>query len=222
MRLSILSLVTCVGLSVLFCSVALAAPGPIAASTTLNVATDISATVSQIDSKGTATPTDDTWAAAPGGTLSFGTLSLKTGVDPQGRTWSVFLPQYYFAIDVGFPDGGMPTSKSIGVTYGSDVRPAGATKGLGDKATITYCKTYFAAPGDWALKKTTDSVIEKKLLKDGNTIVTSAIAGGWLRMYVGIVTLDPAAVPLDPAGADIFSPSDITGTYSGTITISLI
>ncbi len=222
MKLGILSLAVCAGLSLLLCSVALAAPAPIAASTLLNVATDISAAVSQIDSKGTATPTDDTWAIAPGGALAFGTLSLKTGTDPMGRTWSVFLPQYYFAIDIGFPDGGMPSGKSIVVAYGSDVRPPGATSGLGDKATITYCRTYFAAPGDWELNRTTDAVIEKKLLKDGNTVPTSAITGGWLRMYVGIVTLDPTAVPVDPAGAQIFSPSDITGTYSGAVTISLV
>ncbi len=67
--------------------------------------------------------------------------------------------------------------------------------------------------------------IAKVLLKDVSTVnvLLTDLVQGWLRMYVGLVTKDPALPSGDvefSTAAQVFSPGDVPGTYSGTLTVS--
>jgi len=195
-------------------SVSLAAP--IAASTELAIATDVEATVSRVDAASGA------WTKQASRALEFGGLKLKTGKKPDGTEWSLFLPDYYYVIDIGPKKGTFPAHGSIQINYNEGANPNAPGHGLGYKATVTYCKTYFASRNDWKNKKTTDAILGKVLIKDGFSLPISAVEDGWLRLYVGIVTNDPNANPADPSGAEVFSGADKAGNYSGGLVITLI
>jgi hypothetical protein len=203
-----------VSLTLFFSSAALAAP--IAASTELAIAKDLEVKINRVNAN------DGSWDAKTVDALEFGALNFKSGTDGNGKQWTLFLPDYYFAIDVSAKKGSLPVNGSIQVTYVEGSNPNSPGHGLGYKATITYCNTYFASKGDLKNKKTTDSVLGKVLIKDGFALPVSAIKGGWLRLYVGIATLDPNAALPDPSGAEVFSPADKSGDYSGGIVVTLI
>ena len=62
----------------------------------------------------------------------------------------------------------------------------------------------------------------KQLLKDvvSEQITNTELAGGWLRMYIGVVTMDPSATYPDPSNAEFFTNSDMPGAYNGSLQIS--
>ena len=54
----------------------------------------------------------------------------------------------------------------------------------------------------------------------GTTVYADDIKGGWLRIYFGIATGDPNAIPPEPPGTKTFSPADPGGSYTGVFTVS--
>ena len=216
MRRAFFALILLLTFTLSFSSVTLAAPAHIGASTELAIAKDLEATVSRVNAN------TGVWSKRPSSALEFGALNFKSGKDASDKEWMLFLPDYYFAIDVSAKNGSLPVDGSIQVTYNEGSNPNAPGHGLGYKATLTYCKTYFASTGDFKNNKTTDSILGKVLIKDGFTVPTSAVRADWLRIYVGIVTLDPKASPADPAGAEVFSPADKAGAYSGGLVITLM
>lgn len=175
------------------------------ASAKVPTAKGVVVTISKIDSKGTREPNDDVWLGKVD-TMDFGKLQYLS-------KWGISLPKYYFAIDVGLTGGFDPT-KTISIECTKNEGPPGAEGGLGDRATITYVKTKKQR------RKTKDYILDKKLLKEDKSIQLWEVLGGWLRMYVGVVTKDPEAVPPDPPQSKLFTPADPAGAYTAGIKIS--
>lgn len=169
---------------------------------------------------------DDLWLEQDVGTsLQFGELGLNTFIDPVTEAVNnIFLPQHYFAIDVGI-NGVYPDNGQISISYTDVVNPnaAQAKEGLATHATLTFKKvtiTGVDTSGD-PIEEETTLGSGKYLLGDLPSGVTFAsLRGGWLRLYAGIVNLDPDAAIPDPTGAEPFTPGDLGGAYEGYITLT--
>lgn len=152
-------------------------------------------------------------------TINFGTLQLFSFPNPAGGTFSAFLPAYYYAMDVGFTFGGGAEINGISVTYVN-----GAPLGLGDRGTVTFVRKALSSDGTELPETQSNTLGIKKLFSQlPQQISLTQLSGGWLRLYVGLVTKDPNL----PAGdveltdqAKIFAPGDAGGAYSGTLTVS--
>ncbi len=152
--------------------------------------------------------------------LSFDPMEYKTG--ELNDNINIWLPDHFFAIDIAPAAGGVGGT-NVTITYADDPNHPNAAygmNGLGWKATATFMKTSGSG-----IDTTDDPLLAhgpKKLLKDvvGENILPAETAGGWLRIYLGIVALDPDADWPDPAGAEPFTNLDHSGSYEGTLTIS--
>ncbi|MBF0485669.1 MAG: hypothetical protein HQL16_04040 [Candidatus Omnitrophica bacterium] len=169
-------------------------------SATVPLATGITINASSVNS------TTHAFTAVTGTALGFEPLAFN-------NTNSIWLPDHYFAIDVGTSGGaGVPT---VIVTYVEGTNPNGTGHGLGWKSTLTFVKVV----------GTTETVLAahgKKMLKDlsGETVASTELTGAYLRMYLGVVAKDPAAIPLDPATSEPFTNADAAGSYTGSLTVS--
>ena len=196
-------------LLLLFCSQSFAETFSLAA--TVAQATDVNVTLTKIDSQATADPGDDVWGSATT-TLSFGTLELKTFTDPNDATkvYMVFLPadNSYYAADVG-TNGAGPWTINHTVS-GADFTTAG-DNGLGDNMVVTFVHQ---------TSDTESSELGKYAIMNATRSYTSAqLTGGWLRVYYGFASGDPAAN--EPAGTSPISVTQSGRTYSGQIDITL-
>ncbi len=231
-------LVLLISLSFLICisSLGLAQIIEYTATTNMPIMTAIDVTASKIWGNVLPTPDDDVWTSPnpDGMTLKMGALKKLSGTatdveDPENPgvfrdlTWVVFLPEYYFALDVGF-NGGIDPSKGVTVDMISETFPATATSGLGTRGNITYVKTELdpTNPYAWYQNDTVDTLLDppKYRYMDDPTIMLSNVVGGWLRMYVGTANGNPNP-PVDASGSELFTPSDPTGTYSAVLQITL-
>ena len=171
-------------------------------SASVPAATGVSLGVSSVTGSGTASlPSTAT-------TLSFNSMAY----DATNGFWE---PNNTFVLDVA-PSGGSGSVTTV-VTYteGTNQNNTTGGHGLGHKATATFMKTTGSGSA------TTDTLIAahgKKRLIDltgGETVTPAEVAGGWLRVYMGIVT-DPSVV----SGSEIFSNADHSGQYDGTVTVT--
>jgi hypothetical protein len=172
-------------------------------SANLDPATGVSITASSVDSTTKVFTTVGT-------TLSFDPLIFNTKN-------SVWLPDHFFAIDVAPTGGGGSTDTSVSYSEPSSPNDSTTGHGLGWKTTANF----FKVSGTPA-KEDSLTAHGKKMLKDlsGEHVLPAEVAGGYLRIYVGIVTKDPAAVPLDPASSETFTNVDMSGLYQGTLRIT--
>jgi hypothetical protein len=179
-------------------------------SATVPSATSVGFTVTRVDTS----TTPNTRSAVSGSALSFGTLHLVTNTDGS----SLFLPNNYFVIDVAAVGGAGSTDVTLAYTEGSNPNSPG--HGLGYKSVATLVKV----SGSGSSQTEAVTAHGKKKLIDFATaaehVTPAELAGGFLRIYTGIVTKDPAAVPLDPATSEVFSLGDKPGTYSGSLVIT--
>jgi hypothetical protein len=139
-----------------------------------------------------------------GTNLSFDPLTF----DPVN---GIYLPDHFFAIDVGAVGGaGAP---DVVVTYTDGATPAGnPAGGLGSHAAATFVRVEadeevpLAAHGP------------KKLLAElsGEHVTTAETVGGFLRIYAGIVTGDATT----PDGGVPFTNADLPGSYTGTLVVT--
>ncbi len=169
-------------------------------SATVPLATGVSITASRVTVPG------NDFTTISGTALNFDPLTFNSQL-------GIFLPNHYFAIDVGVVGAGAP---DVTVTYNDNANPNSPGHGLGWKSTATFVKivgnqeTPLSGHGP------------KKMLKDlnGEHVTAAETAGAFLRMYVGIVTKDPSAAIPDPAASELFTAADKPGTYDGTLVIS--
>lgn len=154
--------------------------------------------------------------------LQFGTLKFKTFVDPLDtlKIYNIFLPDNYFAIDVGYTWGtGTPITK-ITVSYTNIAIPP--QQDIGGKATATLMKKSRAITG-LENPETVSTAIGKFLLSSltgtPQQVTLASISGQWLRVYVGIVSKDPTALIADPTTAVPFVPGDV-GVFTGKLVIT--
>ena len=143
--------------------------------------------------------------------LDFDPMTLNT-------KFGVFFPDHYFAIDVGASGGaGNP---NVTVSYTEGAKPVGQVNGLGFKTQATFVKiTGGPAPEDQV--ETALAAHPKQPLKEligGEIVSASEIAGGFLRLYVGVISGDDAAVTA--LGGEPFTLADRPGPYTGTLTVS--
>ncbi len=153
-------------------------------------------------------------------------LRLKTFIDDTDpdniKTYNIFLPDNYFSIDVGYVWAGAPYVAKITVEF---LLPTDGSPSLGDRATATFMGKSRKADGSEKEEEKGDAIGDGKyLLTSLNEQVdlTDDLDGKWLRLYVGIVAMDPDADFLDEdvSGAVPFVPGDAPGTYTGTLTIT--
>lgn len=142
-----------------------------------------------------------------GNELSFNPMIFRS--DTQ-----IYTPDFFFAVDVGVTGGaGTP---NVNVSYTEGLNPNDPGKGLGWHAAATFIRVV-----------QTGSVIEeieltshgpKKLLKDlaSENITSAEIAGGYLRIYTGVLTGDKTT----PTGGVPFTNTDKSGTYNGTLVVT--
>ena len=171
---------------------------------TVPAATGADITVHSVNSVGTPIFTPVT-----GTSLSFDPMTFNTAN-------GIYLPNHYFAISVTPAGGAGNPNVSVNYTEGSNPNAAASAHGLGWKSTATFVKV--TGP-------TTETVLPthgKKLLKDiaGENINAPELGGGYLRVYLGIVTGDPNAQPPNPSGNEVFTNTDNPGAYGGTLTIT--
>ena len=167
-------------------------------SASVPLATSIGFTASRVASSGGA------FTAVTGNALSFDPMTFQTAI-------GIWLPNHYFAIDVAPVGGAGGTDVVVTYTEGTNPNPVG--HGLGVKSTATFVKvvgtteTGLTAHGP---KKTLSAL-------SGEHVLPAEITGGFLRVYLGIVAKDPAAVFPDPDNSEVFTTTDRAGTYTGTI-----
>ena len=165
------------------------------------------------------------------GSIDFDPLTLETFTVTEGdvtRTYQAFLPSHYYAIDLGYTYGAGSAISSIGFAYAEGANPNAANPdggGLGSKATVSLVRKALDSEGEELPEEVSDTLETKVLLTDiGSASVSmTELAGGWLRVYVGLVTKNPELDASDvefTEEAEVFSPGDIPGGYSGTLTIT--
>jgi hypothetical protein len=229
MRKGFLEIMALVCLSMLVYSVSFAASSePLTASVTLGGPTGVDAVVISVPGTGTASD----WASAVVATsLNFDPLTLfkfnESGAEDPAGKYHVFLPNHFYSIDMSYTyTGGAGTITQISFTFAETAKPALQPNGLGRKATATTVRKYLLGDGSEAIEQTSDR-ITKVLLENVSTagVTLQQLAGGWLRMYVGLVTKDPLLGTSDIENApgtlaEVFSPGDLPGPYSGILTVS--
>lgn len=166
-------------------------------SASVPAATGVSISASEVDSATNA------FTPVAGTNLSFDPLTFEA-------VNQIYLPDHFFAIDVGVTGGaGNPT---VTVAYTEGLNPNAPGKGLGWHASATFVRI----EGVTEVPLATHG--PKKLLKDltSENITPAELTGGFLRVYTGIVTGDATT----PTGGVPFTNGDNPGAYNGTLVVT--
>lgn len=149
----------------------------------------------------------------------FGATVSELNFDPMtfNSELGIWLPDHYFAVDVGATGGA--GSVNVTITYTEGAMPSGQTDGLGQKSTATFVKV----TGQEGSQVETELASHgpKQLLIDltgGEQFTGTELLGGFLRAYVGIFPGDDQDI-LNAGGAP-FSNADVPGDYDGTLTVT--
>jgi len=144
--------------------------------------------------------------AVAGTALSFDPLLYQANL-------GIYLPDHYFIIESSLASGA--GNQNVVVTYTEGANPNAPGHGLGWKTVATFNKVV----------GNTESQIaghSKKMLKDlagaGVTITGAQLGTALLKLYVGVVTGDPALG--EPAGSEVISNADTQGLYDGSLKIT--
>ena len=152
---------------------------------------------------------DNSRSAVSGTALSFDPMTFNSA----NQIW---LPDHYFAVDVTPGTGAGSTDVTLSYTEGANPNSGTSGHGLGWKSTATFMKVVGS----------TETGLSghgpKKMLKDlsGEHIVPSEVSGGFLRVYLGIVTKDSSQPIPDPAASEVFTNADHAGAYDGSLVIT--
>jgi hypothetical protein len=179
-----------------------------AASTTFTVSATvpdpsaISMTVSSINS------TSNAFTAEPAGTtaLSFDPMTFNT-------TNNIYLPDHYFALDIGVSGGaGEP---DVTFTYNEGANPNGATNGMGHKSSATFAEE--TSSGETLLTAHPKTML---INVSGEHVASTELAtGAFLRVYLGVCTGNTGT---DPSGCQPFSNADAAGEYTGSLLVTAV
>lgn len=207
----IVALTLFLGISLLICPVGFAVEETFTIQATVPNATGATINAYSVPSGG------GSWTSVST-TLNFGSLTY----DSEN---GIYLPGHYYVLEVAPQGGSGLPSVTATYTEGANPNDSVSKNGLGWKATATFLKTVWVGPGPGDTQESPLSTHgPKKLLKDlssGEQILDSELTGGWLRIYVGVVSKDPDADYPDPGNAEVFSNSDMPGAYDGTLHISV-
>ncbi len=145
--------------------------------------------------------------------LSFDPMTYNT-------TYNIYFPSTYYALSIGVTGGsGTP---DVTITYNEGSNPNGTTNGFGFKSTATFAKAV-VGPGGGTTETLLSAHGPKKRLIDLNAehVTSTELAGGFLKIYLGIWTGSTAA-PADPSNGKPFSNSDAAGTYTGSLVVTAV
>ena len=203
-----------VALAVTVATAAIAEDKTFTVSATVPAATGFSINASRVDS------TTNQFTPVATSELGFDPLTLTVVDEDTGD--AIFLPDHYFAIDVGSVGGaGNP---DVTLTYLEGLNPNATNpntppQGLGWKATTTFLRITKDSTGQE--QQTGITAQPKRLLKDltGVLIDDSDIGAGFLRIILGLYTGDTTGQFPDSGGFP-FSQGDAPGQYTGQLTIS--
>jgi hypothetical protein len=152
-------------------------------------------------------------------TLDFLTLPFVTK-DAQGNSLNIFLAPFFWGIDVASNGAGNP---DVQIQYTDAQNPnataANGRAGLTKKGTLTAFRVQQSVVNGNTVD--TPTVIRQGILGAftgaGQTIQDQIdLKTGFLRIFLGISTGDPAGV----AGSEPFTALDKPGVYSGTLTLT--
>ena len=152
----------------------------------------------------------------------FGTTPVSSfNFDPMTLSpLGVWLPDHYYAVDVGVTGGSGSTNITLQYTEGLNPNN-NATNSLGYKTTATFVRiTGGPAPADQVQTPITTSAGSKALLTNltgGVNVTPVMLSGGFFRAYVGIYPGDDVATL--PQGKP-FTNADVPGTYTGTLKVT--
>ena len=203
MKKIVLSVTVLLGLALIFTPANRADEVDFLVSATVPAASGISIVATKVDSASNV-------FGATVSALNFDPLTFNSNL-------GIWLPDHYFAVDVGVTGGA--GSVNVTVTYTEGSKPTGQTKGLGFKSTATFVK--ITGPENNQVETDLISHGPKKLLKDlagGEQFTGAELFGGFLRAYVGIFPGDDQVI-LDQGG-EPFTNADVPGNYDGTLTIT--
>ena len=178
-----------------------------AVSATVPVATGVSINVSSVNS------TTNAFTAVSGTTLSFDPMTLNT-------TNNIYLPNHYYALDFGVLGGAGATDVTL--TYNEGSNPNGTTNGLGVKSTATFIKEVVGATSTTETALTAHGPKKRLIDLSGEHVAYTELTGGFLRIYLGIVTKDPQATYPDPANSQPFTNGDAPGVYTGSLVVTAV
>jgi hypothetical protein len=132
--------------------------------------------------------------------IAFGTLIWNA-------TNSIFLPDCYYAVDIGVVDN---SATAWTVTH-TRTNLANGSNNLNGKVNVSFNKQTSSTVG---------TELQKVSYGNSNSIAytKAQLSGGWLRIYYGVGTGEAGkdATGVTPIGLD--TPA---GTYSGSVTITL-
>ena len=198
MKIGKLVLSTVTGVSLLLSASALRADTTnFLVSASVPAATGVSISASSVNAATNA------FTAVTGTNLSFDPLTFNAANQ-------VYLPNHFFAIDVGSVGGA--GSPNVSVSYTEGLNPSTPGKGLGWHASATFVRVETASEVPLTAHG------PKKLLKDltGENITSAEATGGFLRIYTGINTGDAST----PTGGIPFTNADKPGAYNGTLVVT--
>ncbi|MCK5601481.1 hypothetical protein KAR91_06425 [Candidatus Pacearchaeota archaeon] len=161
----------------------------------------------------------DVFGETPVTSFDFNPLDLTTD--------GVWLPDHYYAIDVGVSGGAGSTDITVQYTEGSSPSEQPSDNTLGYKTTASFFSvTGGPAPADQDQTPLSTSAGAEALLIDligGVSITPTMLDGGFFRAYVGIYAGDDATT--FPEGkpftnSDVPSPPAYTGTLTITATVA--
>ncbi|MFA5261791.1 MAG: hypothetical protein WC450_11245 [Candidatus Omnitrophota bacterium] len=134
---------------------------------------------------------------------------------------NVWLPDHYYAIDVGVTGGSGSTNITLQYSEGSRPTLQPANSSLGYKTTASFFSiTGGPAPEDQVITPLTTSAGSKALLIDlvgGVSITPALLNGGFFRANVGVYAGDDAT---NLPNGKPFVNTDVPGTYTGTLTVT--
>ncbi|MBF0511699.1 MAG: hypothetical protein HQL13_05140 [Candidatus Omnitrophica bacterium] len=154
-------------------------------------------------------------------TLPFGTLVLDQTVDPNTKKpYNVYRMDQtkgisYYAIEVAVAGAGAPDTT---VTYAEGVDPTGSTTTLGSRTKATFDKEVLPTGATLPTETTLATKSLSDMTGSGYKVAYTTVAGGWLRIYVGVCGGDST----DPSTCQPFTPADSVGTYNGQLTITAV
>ncbi len=203
MKKIILSVVVLLGLTLVFTPVNRADVVDFLVSATIPSASGVSIVATKVDSASNV----------------FGATVTALNFDPMvfNSNLGIWLPDHFFAIDIGVTSG--VGSTNVTVKYTEGAKPNGQINGLGWKSTATFVK--ITGPENNQVETDLISHGPKKLLRDlagGEQFTGAELSGGFLRAYVGIFPGDDQTI-LDQLG-EPFTNADVPGNYNGVLTIT--
>jgi hypothetical protein len=140
-------------------------------------------------------------------------LTFPVSLDPDLK---IYTPAYTFAIDVATSGGaGNP---DVLIQYSNNNNPNGTGPGL-DIHGVSTVQKVVGATGDQTVTN-----LKSATLGDMNNynVLKTALVGGFMRVLVGLSTgnTNPLDGPIDPPNVIPFTNGDLSGTYTGTLTLT--